>query len=142
MDADQLEQFMLAFQTQHQQFLERVLPLQAPSASMQQSSANPASINLALLQPFENFDPKRESFKYYRQQFENFLEMKKITSNRQWCAQMFLNSPGASNYNMLSALLSPRTPPELTYDELMNTFEVHLCPKKNILVSQHHFPSS
>jgi hypothetical protein len=72
----------------------------------QQSSANPASVNLALLQPFENFDSKKESFKYYRQRFENSLEMKKITSNRQWCAQMFLNSVGASNYNMLAALVS------------------------------------
>jgi hypothetical protein len=88
MDADQFEQFMLAFQTQHQQFLERVQPLQAPSTSTQQSSANPASVTLALLQPFESFDPKRESFKYYRHRFENILQMKKITSNRQWCAQI------------------------------------------------------
>jgi hypothetical protein len=90
MDAEQFNQFMLAFQTQHHQFLERVLPLQAPSTSTQQSSAKPASVNLAFLQPFENFDPQKESFKYYRQLFENFLEMKKMTSNRQWCAQMFL----------------------------------------------------
>jgi hypothetical protein len=43
---------------------------------------------------------------------------------------------------MLPALVSPRTPAELTYDELMNTFEVHLCPKKNILVSHHHLATS
>jgi hypothetical protein len=36
----------------------------------------------------------------------------------------------------------PRTPAELAYDELMNTFEVHLCTKKNVLVSQHHFLSA
>jgi hypothetical protein len=83
MDADQFKSFMLAFQTQHQQFLERVLSLQAPSSSSQQSSANPASVNLVSLQPFVNFDPKRESCKYYRQQYVNFLEMKKITSNRE-----------------------------------------------------------
>jgi hypothetical protein len=91
--------------------------------------------NLALVQPFENFDPKRESFKYYRQRFVNFLEMKKIAPNRQWYAQMFLNSVGASNDNMLAALVSPRTPAELTCNELMNTCVVHLCPKKNILIS-------
>jgi hypothetical protein len=28
--------------------------------------------------------------------------LKKVTSNRQWCAPMFLNSVGASNYNMLA----------------------------------------
>jgi hypothetical protein len=70
MDADEFKKFMPAFQKQHQQFFERVLPLQAPSTSTQQSSVNPASVNLALLQPFENFDPKRETFKYYRQRFE------------------------------------------------------------------------
>jgi hypothetical protein len=43
---------------------------------------------------------------------------------------------------MLATLVSPRTSTELTYDELMNTFEVHLCPKKNILVSQHNFLSA
>jgi hypothetical protein len=36
MDADQFKQLMLAFQTQHQQFLELVLPLQAPNTSTQQ----------------------------------------------------------------------------------------------------------
>jgi hypothetical protein len=55
---------------------------------------------------------------------------------------MVLNSVGASNYNMLAALVSPMTPAELTYDELMNTFEVHLWPKKNILFSQHNFLST
>jgi hypothetical protein len=142
MEAEQFKQFMLVLQAQQQQFLERVLTLQPPSTPAHQLSASPASVNMALLQPFENFDPKKESFKYYRQRFENFLEMKKITSNRQLCAQMFLNSVGAPNYNMLAALVSPRTPAELTYDELINTFEVHLCPKKNVLVSQHHFLST
>jgi hypothetical protein len=75
---------------------DRFLSLQKPSTSMQQSSANPASVNPTLFKPFANFDSKKEFFKYYRQRFENFLEIKK-TSNRQWCAQMFLNSVGASN---------------------------------------------
>jgi hypothetical protein len=43
---------------------------------------------------------------------------------------------------MLAALVSPRTSAELTYDELINAFEMHICPKKNILVSQHHFLST
>jgi hypothetical protein len=55
---------------------------------------------------------------------------------------MFLNSVRASNYSVLAALVCSRTPGELTYDELKNTFEVHLCPKENIVVSQHHFLSN
>jgi hypothetical protein len=54
----------------------------APSTSTQQSSLSSASANLALLQPFEKFGPKKESRKYYFQLFQNFLEMKKVTSNK------------------------------------------------------------
>jgi hypothetical protein len=61
-DAGQFKQSMLAFQAQHQQFLGRVLSLQAPSTSTEQSSGNPASVNPALLQPFENFDSKKRNF--------------------------------------------------------------------------------
>jgi hypothetical protein len=67
MDADQFKQFVLAFQMQHQQILEQVLPLQVPSSITRRSIVTPTPIYLAFLQHFENFDPKRESFKYYRQ---------------------------------------------------------------------------
>jgi hypothetical protein len=40
MDADQFKQFMLAFQTHHQQFLERVLPLYAPSTQQNSKVSN------------------------------------------------------------------------------------------------------
>jgi hypothetical protein len=49
-----------------------------------------------------------------------------------------VNSVGASNYNMLVSLVSPRTPAELTNEY----FRTALCPKKNIMVSQHHFLST
>jgi hypothetical protein len=97
---------------------------------------------LAMFQPFENFYSKKEFSKYYHQRFKNIHEMKNVTSNMQWCVEMPLNSVGASNYNMLAAFVSSTYPAELTYDELMNTFDVHLCRKKNNLVSQHHFLST
>jgi hypothetical protein len=140
MNADQFQQFMAAFQAQQNQFLEKLLPMQAAGVP-QSINSNEQSVHSVLLQTFECFDSKKESFKFYRQRFENFLDMKKIISNKELCAKIFLNSIGASNYNMLAALVSPKTPSELTYSELMNTFETHLCPKKNILVSQHKFLS-
>lgn len=54
---------------------------------------------------------KKESFKYYQQRFKNFLEMKEIISNKDLNAQLFLTLIGTSNYNMLAALLSSKTPP-------------------------------
>jgi hypothetical protein len=57
-DADQFIQFMQTLEMQDQQFLGQILPIQVPSASMQQSSASTASVNLALLQSFGKFDPK------------------------------------------------------------------------------------
>ena len=57
-------------------------------------------LNVTSIQTFENFDPRQESFKYYRQRFENYLEMKNLFSNKQLCAQMLLNSVGAANYSI------------------------------------------
>lgn len=144
MDANQFKEFMQAFSTQQQQFFEKLLPqLHSSNASEKEiTSDEPPLATPVVLQTFETFNPKKESFKYYRQRFENFLEMKKMLSNKDWCAQMLLNSVGAENYNMLASLVSPKTPAELSYDELMNAFEVHLCPKKNIVVSQHQFLST
>ena len=68
--------------------------------------------------------------------------MKNIYSNKQYCAQMLLNSIGAPTYNVLSALVAPKIPSELTYEELVKAFEEHVCPKENVLVSQHKFLST
>ncbi|XP_044741936.1 uncharacterized protein K02A2.6-like [Chrysoperla carnea] len=68
--------------------------------------------------------------------------MKGMFENKTWCAQMLLNSIGAANYNLISALISPKSPTESTYEELIEVFETHLCPKRNVLVSQHRFLST
>jgi hypothetical protein len=68
--------------------------------------------------------------------------MKNVFTDKNICAKIFLNSVGANYYKILAALVSPRTPAELTYEELINTFETHLCPKKSVIVSQHQFLST
>lgn len=35
-----------------------------------------------------------------------------------------------------------KTPPELTYDEIIMAFKTHICLEKNILESQHQFLST
>lgn len=51
-------------------------------------------------------------------------------SNTEFSAQLILNATGASNYNMLVVLVSPKHPPGVTYDKIITTFETHFCPKK------------
>ncbi|GBM71318.1 Acid-sensing ion channel 3 [Araneus ventricosus] len=58
------------------------------------------------------------------------------------CAQILLNSIGASNYNILAALIAPKAPNELPYDNLFKVLENQLAPKRSCLVSQHYFLST
>ncbi|KAJ8898451.1 hypothetical protein PR048_003811 [Dryococelus australis] len=62
-------------------------------------------------------------------------------SDKKYCAQLLLNSIGASNFIMISALGAPKEPSELTYAELIEMLEKHLAPKRHILVAQHQFIS-
>ncbi|UYV78273.1 K02A2.6-like [Cordylochernes scorpioides] len=99
-------------------------------------------VNISHAPPFENFDPNKEIFKYYRQRFENYIKMKDIYQDKKRSAQMLLNSIGASNYNILAALVAPTTPGELDYEELIKELEKHLAPRRSTLVSQHYFLST
>ena len=67
--------------------------------------------------------------------------MKGISSNKEYCAKLLLNSIGAKNFNMVAALASPKPINTIAYDELLALLEGHLSPKKNVLVAQHQFLS-
>lgn len=113
---------------------------QSPAA--QGISATQGSIiNTALLPSFECFDPKKESFRNYKQRFENYLVMKNIFDNKEYCARLLLNSIDAKNFNMITALAAPKIVSEMKYKELIELLEKHLAPKKNIFVAQHQFLS-
>ncbi|GBL78809.1 hypothetical protein AVEN_65341-1 [Araneus ventricosus] len=76
------------------------------------------------------------------QRFENYLMMKDVSQDKDKCAQILLNSIGASNYNILAALTAPKAPNELPYDDLLKVLENHIAPKRSCLVSQHYFLST
>lgn len=139
MDADQFQQLLAAFAASQQQLIARLQPVQIASSS--KGSSIPATLNPLLLQPFEQFDSHKENFKNYIQRFENYLQLKNAFSNKTVCAQMLLTSIGPAHYNTLAALVAPKTPPQLSYDELLVSSTKHLSPKKNVLVSQHRFLS-
>lgn len=44
--------------------------------------------------------------------------------------ELFLKSIGACKYNLLSALVLPNKPPQLTYDEITTASETDFCHKK------------
>lgn len=113
-----------------------------------QGAANPTGfvapgvvVNTALLPNFENFDTKNETFRTYKQRFENYLEMKNLKENKEYSVKLLLNSIGAKHFTTITALAAPKAPSELTYDELIKLLETHLSPKKNLLVCQHQFLS-
>ncbi|XP_011876973.1 PREDICTED: uncharacterized protein K02A2.6-like, partial [Vollenhovia emeryi] len=135
MDPQQFAQFTSFQKTMLEKL---VTQSQTPQVSI---AAQGNAFNTALLPNFECFDAKKESFRNYKQRFENYLEMKNIINNKEYCTKLLLNSIGAKNFNMIAALAAPKTPSELTDEELMSLLEKHLAPKRNILVAQHQFLS-
>lgn len=141
MNQEQFKQFLYALQANQQKLIEHF------SSQQQQSTHTPSmqnvpATNTTLLPQFEAFDTKKESFKYYKQRFENYLTMKNVFSDKKLSGQMLLNSTGAAHYHTVVALVAPKKPNEMSYDELVSTLEKHLCPKKNVLVAQHRFLST
>ena len=135
MDATQLNQFL-----QHQQSLlvqmQRMMERHDENA-VQNSRSNTVQnniVNAALLPNFETFDIK-ETYKNYIQRFKNYVEMKGISSNKEYCAKLLLNSIGVKIFNMVAALASPKPINTIAYDELLTLLEDHLSPNKNVLVA-------
>lgn len=99
--------------------------------------ANVTSVNL--ISNFDTFDPKDESFDIYKERLEIHFQLKDVFSNKDMCAKLLLQYVGSSNYSLLSTLAAPKNINDLKYEEIINLFQNHFCPKKNILVEQHKF---
>ena len=93
MDAKQLYQFLQQQQSllvQMQRMMER-----HDENAVQNSRSNTVQNNIAyaaLLPNFETFDITKETYKNYIQRFINYVEMKSISSNKEYCAKLLLNS--------------------------------------------------
>lgn len=70
--------------------------------------------------------------------FQNYVEMKNISSNKSYCAKLLFNSIGAKTFNVLSSLSAPKQPSKLNYDELL-LLETHLAQKRSIFIICHQF---
>ncbi|GBM73167.1 hypothetical protein AVEN_30053-1 [Araneus ventricosus] len=137
MNAEQFKALIDAMNQNQQLLIERLLSKDKPEPTV--SKETPV-ITISHIPPFESYEPKKEKFKYYMQRFENYLMIKDIFQDT--CVQILLNSIGASNYSILAALIAPKAPNELPYDDLLEVLENHLAPKRSCLVSQHYFLST
>lgn len=137
MDPNQFKQFL---EMQQAMITTLVSNLSIPSTS-QGTGPNDFETKptVAYVPNFDIFEPKKESFSNYKQRFENYIQMKNIISNKDYCAKLLLNSIGPSNFNIVSTLAAPKKPNDLDYDDLIKLLDDHLEPKKNVLVSQHKF---
>ncbi|GBN82633.1 hypothetical protein AVEN_102646-1 [Araneus ventricosus] len=139
MDAEQFKALIDAMTQNQQLLIERLLSKDKPEPTAVKETP---VITISHIPPFESYEPKKEKFKYFMQRFENYLMMKDVFQDKDKCAQILLNSIGASNYNILAALIAPKAPNELPYDDLLKVLENHLAPKRSCLVSQHYFLST
>ena len=124
-------------QQSQQQLLEQIK--QTAEATKPTSPAGTVTSNVTLMPNFENFVASKETFKQYRNRFENCLKMKNVNSDKSMCRHLLINSIGAEGYKILCSVAAPDDPSTVEYDTLIQNVEKHLCPKVNILVEQHRF---
>ncbi|GBM52134.1 hypothetical protein AVEN_189323-1 [Araneus ventricosus] len=99
MDAEQFKALLDAMNQTQQLLIERLLSRDKPELT---TSKETPVITISHIPPSESYEPKKEKFKYYMQRSENFLMMKDVFQDKDKCAQILLNSIGASNYNILA----------------------------------------
>ncbi|GBM15769.1 hypothetical protein AVEN_262929-1 [Araneus ventricosus] len=136
MDAEQFKTLVDAMNQNQQLLIERLSSKDKPEMTVYKETP---VITISHIPPFEIYEPKKEKFKYYIQHFEKYLMTKDVFQDKDKCAQILLNSIGASNYNILAALIAPKPPNKLPYDDVIKVLENHLAPKRSCLVSQHYF---
>ncbi|GBO10053.1 hypothetical protein AVEN_76901-1 [Araneus ventricosus] len=106
MDAEQFKALIDAMNKNRQLLIERLLSKDKPEPTV---SKETLVITISHIPPVESYEPKEEKFKYYMQHFKNYLMMKDVFQDKDKCAQILLNSVGASNYNVLAALIAPKS---------------------------------
>lgn len=94
----------------------------------------------ALMTKFEEYDPKKENFKFYKRRFENFLKIKNVdvAADPTTCVPLLLNSM-SKIYDQLVSLVTPKTPEEMSYQDLTSIIQEYFSPDLNTVVAQHRF---
>lgn len=136
MDQEIMKQLMAAMQETNQRVLEQNQLL------MNQLKTNSTAGNTSCIPPFELFIPEKETFRLYKERFENYLKIKNVFHDKKFATELLLNSIGSSVYSTLSAVVAPNKVTDFDFNTLIKKLEDYFCPKKNVLVSQHKFLST
>ncbi|XP_058984042.1 uncharacterized protein LOC101895609 isoform X2 [Musca domestica] len=135
MDQAQFQQLLEVFTSSQQALLNQIAEQSRTQPPRQQQQ----NVQQLVIPPFEHFDSSKENFKLYMQRFENYLIMRDAIKDKTLCHQMLINSIGSTHFKLMVSLVAPKKLADVSYDELVQKLEAHLCPKKNILVLQHRF---
>lgn len=137
MDAEQFKEFMKS----QQELVAKLSELTKGAVQNSGQSSSNTNLSTTLVANFDNFDSSKETYHNYIMRFSNYITMKGVKSNMEYCAQLLLNSIGAKYFNMVTALAAPKAATDLSYKELLQLLENHLEPKANVMVAQHKFLS-
>ena len=125
MNAEQFQQILSTLMDSQQAMIDKI----------QQLSGNPSvSTNSTVFIPtFENFNAQKEDFRTYRERFENYLKLKNVSENNEFSKDLILNSVGPSTYKLLTSLVAPKSPNDLTYQELIKNLKITSLLRKTFL---------
>ncbi|XP_075150756.1 uncharacterized protein LOC142224866 [Haematobia irritans] len=102
-------------------------------------SQSTATTSVSIINKFDSFDPKCESFNTYIERLHFHFQIKGVLNDKDMCAKLLLQYIGSTTYSLLTTLAAPRCINELKYDEIVEILNGHFCPKTNTLVEQHKF---
>ncbi|XP_055685055.1 uncharacterized protein LOC129797827 [Lutzomyia longipalpis] len=91
----------------------------------------------SLIGSIESFVPG-DNFKNFRDRLESLLSVNKITEEDQR-KNLAITLMGATAYDTLVTLLSPKTPSEVTYKKIMETLLNHYEVKNNVIAERCQF---
>ena len=90
-----------------------------------------------LLGKLEKFDPASDSITAYVERDQLFFDANSVAEGKQ--VAVFLSVVGSKTYLPLRNLLTPETPKDKTFDELLTVLKVHFEPKPLIISELFHF---
>ncbi len=90
-----------------------------------------------LLGKLEEFDPASDSITAYVERVQLFFDANSVAEGKQ--VAVFLSVLGSKTYLLLRNLLTPETPKDKTFDELVTVLKEHFEPKPLIISERCHF---
>ncbi|KAJ8049023.1 hypothetical protein HOLleu_01569 [Holothuria leucospilota] len=88
----------------------------------------------------QQYNSDIETWTEYIERMEHFFDANEISENEKRKA-VLLSSVGPKTYKLMKTLLSPATPRDKTFTELVKLVKEHECPKPSPIVQRFKFNS-